>query len=208
MDHHPSTVRPPATRPVRRHRAAFGVAAWGCLAAIGGLAAAGLAPLRAQGVTGRIVPSAPSVAPGGSITLTLDVAGVADLAGFQVGLTWDAAQLTLEAVTPGDWLASSGRRVEAVEPRVSPRSLDFLVYTLPPAPDDPRPGVDGGGVLATMRLRALATGRADVTLRQLLLTTTDNTPIIADLESAAFDIVAAPTPTPPRILLPYATLKR
>ncbi len=196
--------RRPNPRSARGPWGAWRYAALGAAIAVYLSAVAGRAPLAAQGATGRIVPSAASVPAGDEVALTLRVDGVTDLAGFQVGLTWDAALLALEEVAPGDWLATSGRQVETVPPRVTERSLDFLVYTLPPAPDDPRPGVDGGGVLATARFRTRAPGQAIVNLRQLLLTTTANAPILAEVEGATFDIVAAPTPVPPRILLPYA----
>ena len=162
----------------------------------------------AQGATARLTPSEPNVVPDGTITLTLSVRGVSDLAGFQAGIDWDDLIVAFEAVEPTDWLGTTGRRIEALPPRETNRTLDFLVYTLAQPPGATIPGVGGDGDLAMVRFRALAPGRAVFTLRQLLLTNTANAPIAVDLESAEVEIVE-PTPVPqPHIYLPYANRLR
>ncbi|MEO8083836.1 MAG: cohesin domain-containing protein, partial [Ardenticatenales bacterium] len=160
------------------------------------------------------------VAVGEPVTVTLHVAGVTDLAGYQAGIDWDDALLAYDGVTALDWIASSGRRMELIDPVVTGRSLDFLVYTAQPSPSEPVPGVTGEGDLAAIRFVALHAGRATITLRQLLLTTTGNQPIAVERSNAIVTIGSntidptpttppAPTSTPdgephPHIYLPYA----
>lgn len=218
-------TRPPtdgsAPRRTRvRWRAAAAVLA-AALAVPAALALPGALPAAAQGASASLVAPATNVAPGGAVTVTLRAAGVADLAGYQAGIEWDAALLEFDAVTPLDWVTSSGRRMEALEPVATAHSLDFLVYTLPPTPGQPAPGVSGEGDLAAIRFVARAVGRAEITLRELLLTTTANEPI-AVARSGATVVIApntlpTPVPTPthtpgaaPRlhIHLPYAVNRR
>lgn len=166
------------------------------MALAGAFAPSGARPAAAQGATANLTASAAGVAPGESVTITLRVAGVADLAGYQAGIDWDPALLEYRAVTPLDWVATSGRRMEALDPVVTASGLDFLVYTFPPTPGQPAPGVSGDGDLAAIRFVARAAGRAEITLRQLLLTTTANQPIAVALSSAAVTIAPNTLPTP------------
>ncbi len=116
----------------------------------------------------------------GTYEVQLNVEQVQDLASFESAVTYDAKQLQLESVTFGDWLASSGRQVIHLGPEIDNVAgrVALGAISLGAAP-----GVNGDGVLATLRFRVLAPGDATLTLAKAKMTNSQGSEIPLAVEA-------------------------
>lgn len=94
-----------------------------------------------------------------TITLDLAVEDVANLAAWEVKLSFDPARLEIAQVTPGPFLAITGRTVESLQLAPGSRQLSLGGYTY-----GDLPAVSGAGLLARLTVRGLAAGQAPITL--------------------------------------------
>jgi hypothetical protein len=99
-----------------------------------------------------------------TITLALVVEDVANLAGWEVKLSFDPTLLEVTQVAPGPFLASTGRITESLQLVLAAGQLTIGGYTY----GDPEP-VSGAGVLARLTVRGLAAGQAPITLSDPIL---------------------------------------
>jgi hypothetical protein len=140
------------------------------------------------------VPSGNVQVGGAPFTVDVLVEDVVNLGAFQFTLRYDSSVLGFVGVENGALLASSGRRVECLDPRVSPGSVHLVCVTLGALP----PGVDGSGVLATLTFAPAAPGASPLQLDEAILASPDGQRISAANESASITVTSPGAPqTPP-----------
>jgi len=95
---------------------------------------------------------------------------VANLAAFQFTLSYDPSIVRYVSVQGGDFLGSSGREQNCLEPRVgsgNPETLKFNCVTLgPPVSVGGKAGADGSGVLATITFSPVGGGETPLDLKE------------------------------------------
>ena len=159
-----------------------------------------LVPVAGQGgATIRLDPPSVSLAPGESVTVAVFVEGVTDLAGAEVHLVYDPAQVEVVDADP----EAEGIQVEdggfvppdfVAQSRADPQSgtVDYAVALMPP--HEP---VGGSGPLLVLTLRSVAAGETTIAVREVLLATPDGYPIaIAAMpDPATVTVTASRSPT-------------
>jgi hypothetical protein len=179
---------------------------WGGLAAVVfGLATLALAPRAgAQETKVRLeVPPGGVNVGGASFPVNVLVEDVANLGAFEFTLRYDPSILEFVGVENGTFLASSGRPVECLDPRVTPGSVHFVCVTLGAMP----PGADGSGVLATLTFAPTALGTSPLQLEQPILAAPSGQALPAASENASITVTApgAPETPSPTAAPPIAT---
>ncbi|MFQ6059591.1 MAG: poly-beta-1,6-N-acetyl-D-glucosamine N-deacetylase PgaB, partial [Anaerolineae bacterium] len=114
--------------------------------------------------TVRLDPADPTVEVGSTFTVTVMIDEAVDLGAFQFDLHYTPAIVQVEAITPGDFLASTGRAVSSVGPSIDndagfARFGGFSFGT--------QPGPNGSGALALVRLRAVGAGTSPLDLERV-----------------------------------------
>lgn len=133
----------------------------------------------------RISVDTPAAFVGQTVRTAVEVEGMRDLAGYQLTLVWDTSLLRdIEIRVDEEYITSSGRRIEFLEPVWGEDRVTFLLYTRPPGAT-PVPGVDGAGVLIYADFEALEPGEARIELVEALLTDSENTPLEASIDAAS-----------------------
>ena len=169
---------------------------WGGLAAVVfGLATLTLAPgAGAQETKVRLeVPLGGVNVGGASFPVEVLVEDVANLGAFEFTLLYDPSILELVGVEEGPFLASSGRPVECLDPRLTPGSVHYVCVTLGAMP----PGADGSGVLATLTFAPAASGTSPLQLEQPILAAPSGQVLPAASENASITITAPGAPETP-----------
>lgn len=139
----------------------------------------------------RVVVDTPAVAVGQTVRSSVVVDGMRDLAGYQLTLAWDSERLRdIEIRVDEDFITSSGRSIEFLEPVWGPDRVTFLLFTTAPGPG-PTPGVDGEGILIHADFEALEAGEATIFLDEVLLTDSENMPIAAPVLPGTVSIAAS-----------------
>jgi hypothetical protein len=139
-----------------------------------GLSLAGLGGAAlAQGNQARmsVEPPAERVKKGGpDFNVNIVADDVANLAAFQFTLSYDPSIVKYVSVQGGDFLGSSGREQNCLEPRVdqgNPETLKFNCVTLgPPVSLGGKAGADGSGVLATITFSPVGSGETPLDLTE------------------------------------------
>ncbi len=119
-----------------------------------------------------LIPATANATAGEALTLTVQVQAAESLGGWELQLAFDPAYLELEAVTPGVFLASTGRTAGALGPASAGDAGQWMAGGYSYGSDA---GVTGDGALAYLRLRPLAEGLVSLTLGQLQLATVQGT---------------------------------
>lgn len=111
---------------------------------------------------------------GDVFTVSVTISNAANLGAFEFGLHYSPTVAQVESVAVGEFPGSTGRSVLALGPSVDNETgaLTFGAITLGADP----PGPNGGGVLATIRMRAMANGASPLTLSDLKYANVDNVP--------------------------------
>jgi hypothetical protein len=124
------------------------------------------------------------------VTVNIAVTNAVDLGSYTFTLTWDGAVLSLQSVTAGSFLGSTGRSVTCPAPVTGTNFVTFACSTTGvPA------GPGGAGVLATAQLTVLTNGTSAATLSNVTLS--DTTGGLQPVTTADGSItVALPTATP------------
>jgi len=148
----------------------------------------------------RIQPASQQVAPGGLVTASIVISGVANLYGAEVRLTFNPAILAVvEAnggqsgvqITPGPQLTSQGTyQIIANQVSDTAGTLTYIVFQFTPSP--PFMGTD---VLATILFLALAQGISAISFSYTELSTNNGFVIPRTFEAGTI-AVASPTDTP------------
>jgi hypothetical protein len=111
-----------------------------------------------------LVPATTNATAGEALTLTVQVQAAESLGGWELQLAFDPALVALEALTPGEFLAGSGRTAAGLGPLGA--SGQWMVGGYSYGSSE---GITGSGALAYLRLMPLAEGSAGLELSQLLL---------------------------------------
>ena len=121
-----------------------------------------------------VEPPAERVKSGGpEFTVNIVAADVTNLAAFQFSLSYDPSIIRYVEVKGGDFLGSSGRQPQCLDPMVvkgQPETLKFNCVTLgPPVSLNGTPGPDGSGVLAEVTFTPLSGGETPLELTDAIL---------------------------------------
>lgn len=146
-------------------------------------------------VTLRIVPASQTVFETSGFSVDVEVAGVANLGGFEVGLSYDESVLSFVNVAVGPFLGSSGRTVSCPAFFTGVGSVRFGCATLGVSP----PGPAGTGILATFQFSADIPGVSPIAFASALLVTVEANVIPVEVledGSVTVDPCPGPCPTP------------
>ena len=144
--------------------------------------------LAQRGASVRVAVDTPTAFVGDTVRTSIDVNDVDDLAGYQLTLAWDTTHLRdVEIRVDEEYITSTGRRIDFLDPVWGDDRVTFLLFTTPPT-GAPVPGVSGSGALIYADFEALAPGVANIELIEVLLTDTENTPIETSLEAGSVSI--------------------
>ncbi len=103
------------------------------------------------------------------LIVNLVISGAEDVGGWEVLLGFDPAYVEVAAVTPGDFLSSTGRTATGLGPMQQTQGqVSIGGYTY-----GAQPGADGSGVLAQITLRGIAVGSTTLSVSSPLLATLD-----------------------------------
>ena len=157
-----------------------------------------LAPAEAQDATlqnptVRIEPAQSLVDVGETFTITVMIDNADDLGGFEFDLLFTPTVVTVDSVTLGDFLGSTGRTVIPVGPDVDNQagSASFGAASIGSAP-----GPDGTGVLATITLTSQGVGISPLDLDNVVVLDTQANTQTTAVEDGTVVAGGAPTPTP------------
>ena len=142
-----------------------------------------------------IEPSSQSVAPGQSFTCNVEVSGVENMGAFEFKLRFAPDVLEAEGVSLGGFLASTGRQVAAVGPKIDNKAgtISLGEYSL-----GDKAGPDGSGVLAVVAFKALKGGRSPLDLVSVIVADVDGNTLLATPKGGVVDVIeGAPTVTAP-----------
>jgi hypothetical protein len=109
----------------------------------------------------RIEPASSVVQPGDVFTVQVMADEATDVGGFEFTLTFNGEVLSVEETELGPFLGSTGRSAQALGPAIDQAagSLAFGGFSYGAAP-----GATGGGMVAHIRLRAVAAGSSTLLL--------------------------------------------
>jgi len=98
-------------------------------------------------------------------TITVAISDIVNLAGFQFTVTYSPTIVHVEDVVLGDFLGSTGRTANPVDPDIDNEAgtVAFGSYSV-----GTEPAPDGSGVLATLTLSPQASGESDLHLQDVL----------------------------------------
>jgi hypothetical protein len=145
----------------------------------------------------------PAAQVGTTVTYNVEIADIADLAGYQFSLVYDARYLRALDVTEGGFLATAGTTTSGVDAVGNePGLISFIYGSL----FGSGPGASGSGLLASIRFEAIGVGSSALsflTADTLFLSTTND---IAVIEQSGISNIIGPdvpvdVPEPASILL-------
>jgi hypothetical protein len=146
-----------------------------------------------------VQPASTTIAPGGTATLDVNIAGVTDLFGFQFDVLFGPSTLSATSETEGAFLAAGGTTffvpgtIDNVGGSVT-NTANTLIGAIS--------GVDGGGTLAVLEFMGLAPGMTSVDLANIVLLDSNFNPIDFTTEDASVTVEGSvPTPEPSGALL-------
>ena len=105
----------------------------------------------------------------GYVEVQIRASEVENLASFEAAVIFDPARLQLEEVRFSDWLSSTGRQVIPLGPSIDNAAGNVSLGAVSIGNAS---GVNGDGVLATLRFRVLATGASQLTMSTAKMTDT------------------------------------
>jgi len=116
-----------------------------------------------------------SATPGEQLVVELVVDNAKELGGWEVVLIYDPDLLDLVEMTPGGFLAWTGRTVEPLGPLALANPEELALGSYSYGSDR---GVSGQGVLAQLRFDVLALGQTDLSLSEAVLVRTSGTAVV------------------------------
>jgi hypothetical protein len=147
-----------------------------------------------------VQPPAALGAVGQALLVNVGVANAVDLGAFQFTVDYDPLLLSLDAITPAQFLGSTGRSVSC-----SPiNAVGHATLACTTLGDEPPPGVTGSGVLADVRFTPLVGGTGTLALSNVVLTTPRAVATVPATLDATVNIDGS-TPTPCAGPCPTAT---
>ncbi len=150
-----------------------------------------------------IEPADQSVLPGQDFTCSIKIDGVENLGAFEFKLSFEPKILEVKGVSLGDFLASSGRQVAVVGPKIDNEggNVSIGAFSLGSGA-----GPSGSGVLAVVAFKALKSGRSALKFVSITITDVDGKNILVSPEGGVVDVSSgAPTVTAAPSVSPTAT---
>lgn len=135
--------------------------------------------------------------------ISIDIADVTDLGAYQFTLNFDPAILQLNTAVNHSYLGSTGRAVSVLGPVIDNvnGSVTLGAYTIGSVT-----GPSGPGTLANLSFTVRANGSSNLTLSDVLLTTSAATPLTMTTTNGTLGTAAVePTSTPSLTPTPIAT---
>jgi len=139
----------------------------------------------------RLQPQSIQAAAGRSIELRVVIDGVQNLGAFQFTLVYDPEIVKVEAVSVGDFPASTGRSVNPLGPKVENGRALFGAFSFGDAP-----GPNGNGVLAVVTLVAKGPGESELRLDDVQVVDIAGNRIPATVENGSIRITGTPVAQP------------
>lgn len=130
-----------------------------------------------------ITPSFAQVNVGEVVSVNVTVADVVNLAGIQFDLNYDSSLLNFSSVDPGPFLSSDGGSIFFFFTNQTPGFLDNYAVSRTVTG-----GIDGAGVVATLRFRGLAEGTSPITLSNTFLFDANAVPIAHVANSGSIQV--------------------
>jgi len=128
---------------------------------------------------------------GSSVAVKVMIAGIADLYGYQLTLSFNPSVLQATGVTEGAFLGTGGTTFfSGGTINNTTGSISFLFDTLIGVPT----GVTGSGVLATVNFNAVSAGTSPLTFSDVLFLNSASTDIAVQLANGSLQVVAIPEP--------------
>jgi hypothetical protein len=150
------------------------------------------APLWADAMI-SVDPPAPVVSPGQTFSLTVDVAGVSDLYGYQLDLYFNPAILSALSVSEGSFLTAGGSTI------FLPGTIDNVGGTFTGNGDileTAVSGVNGSGTLLDFSFQALSPGDSSVQIENLTALNSFGEGLVLSPTDSVVSVVGAATPEP------------
>ena len=131
-------------------------------------------------------PANSTVEAGSTFTVTIMIDEAVDLGAFQFDLYYTPSIVQVEAITLGDFLASTGRMVGRVS-RID-NSTGFASFGGYSFSFGTQPGPNGSGPLALIRLRAVGVGTSLLDLKEVQVFTTQSNPSVPTVEDGSVTV--------------------
>jgi hypothetical protein len=158
------------------------------------------APVEAQNATlqnpvVRIDPAQSVVGVSDTFTVTVMIDHASNLGGFEFDLLYITTTVTVDDVTLGDFLESTGRTVFWSESDIDNEAGKVILGAA--ANDSPFPGPNGTGVLAIISLTAQGEGQSPLDLQNVKVAGADARPqVVTDEDGTVWVDTTPPTATP------------
>lgn len=134
-----------------------------------------------------IEPASVEVGAGDTFQVSLEIRDVANLGAFQLDLTHDPAIVEVENINLGDFPGSTGRAVNPLGPRIEAGKVVYGAFSFGDAA-----GPDGSGTLATITLKALASGQTLLGLENVQVIDISGGRIRASTQGATVTVSGTP----------------
>ncbi len=133
----------------------------------------------------RLDPADLTVQMGSPFTVTVMINEASDLGAFQFDLHYAPSIVQMEAITLGDFLASTGRAVSPAGPNIdnSRGFASFGGFSF-----GTQPGPNGSGALALARLRAVGAGTSPLDLQRVQVLNTRVNPQVPRVEDGVVTV--------------------
>lgn len=118
------------------------------------------------------------------VQVSVDVAGVHDLAGFQFVVAFDGSVLKPLAVDKTQFIAQSGREIVCADPTLEEAAVRLSCVTLRETP----PGVDGDGTIADILFKPVGSGSSSLSLKNVKLVHPDGTEITSTVQDGKITV--------------------
>jgi hypothetical protein len=119
---------------------------------------------------------------GQDFSINISISRVVDLSGWQIQLSWNKTILDVLNATEGPFLKSGGNNPYFAAPKIYENGSLLL--------DCSRvgnvPGINGSGVLATIRFNVISSGECDLHLYGAMLANSSDKPIVTTVKSGEF----------------------
>jgi hypothetical protein len=158
--------------------------------------------LARQDPTVRIEPVQSTVTVEESFTVSVMIDNADDLGGFQFDLLYTPAIVTVDDVTLGDFLGSTGRNTVGI-PLIIDNEAGQVTFAA--VSGGSAPGPNGTGELAVISLAAQGEGQSDLDLQDVTVLDTDIIAQETTVEDGTVVVESAPTPTPTATATPTDT---
>lgn len=137
----------------------------------------------------KLEPRAIQAVAGESVELRVAIEGVQNLGAFQFTLTYNPDLVEVEAISVGDFPASTGRNVNPLGPKLETGRALFGAFSFGEAR-----GPDGDGVLAVVALTVKGSGTSELQLEDVQVVDVSGNRIPTQVEGGSIRVAGTPVP--------------